>query len=161
MLCWFEAEPLPEDLAEMIRLFLLSWAVSWLVIELFLLSWAASCCLIELFLACFEAEPLPEDLADYVYIYIYIYIHIHTLIYIYIYIYTLCVYYVRLCYIGLKQSRCLKTLRRWFVCYCCCCFSDESDARCAVLQYRILLVRKSRWADEGLRGCPPFRSGTT
>ena len=41
------------------------------------------------------------------------------------------------------------------------CFSGESDTRCAVLQYRILLVRRSNWANESFRGYPPFRSGTT
>ena len=44
--------------------------------------------------------------------------------------------------------------RGWLWCFC------ESDTRCAVLQYRILLDRKSKWANESLRGYPRFRSGT-
>ena len=34
----------------------------------------------------------------------------------------------------------------------------ESDTRRAVLQHRILLDRTSKWANEILRGHPPFRS---
>ena len=37
-------------------------------------------------------------------------------------------------------------------------FSCESDTRCAVLQYRIIIARTSEGAKESLRGQPPFRS---
>ena len=37
-------------------------------------------------------------------------------------------------------------------------FFGEIDTRHAVLQYRIVLDRKSKWANEILRGHPPFRS---
>ena len=39
-----------------------------------------------------------------------------------------------------------------------CVFPRESDTQCAVLQFRILLDGKSKWADGNLRGHPPFRS---
>ena len=38
--------------------------------------------------------------------------------------------------------------RGWLWCFC------ESDTRCAVLQYRILLDRKSKWANESLSEAP-------
>ena len=40
----------------------------------------------------------------------------------------------------------------------CNCLFCGSDTRCVVLQYRILLDRKRKGANESLRGHPPFRS---
>ena len=66
----------------------------------------------------------------YVYIYIYIYVYIHK------------------CWLRVSSHVAILFFRR------------ERHTRCAVLQFRILLSRKSKWASESLRGYPHFRSGT-
>ena len=113
----------------------------------------------------------------------YKYIYIYNYIYIYIYIYTYICGYMYMCtYVASFRLGCCalhrdnprptgepvppgprapgstpgpcappRTWRPRVVCF------RESDARCAVLQYRILLDRISKWANGSLRGPPPFR----
>ena len=68
----------------------------------------------------------------YVHIYIYIYIYIHTHLYI---------IFIRITLVFLP-----------FVC------GSTHDVRCFSVQDRILPDRKSKWADERLKGHSPFRS---
>ena len=106
------------------------------------------------------------------YIYIYICVSLHYYIYIYIYIYIclyiMCIYiyiYLFIVYSLLRLSLPWRFVSRqcagWaprLKCAVLFVFSARAPLDAWCFQYRILLDRTSKWANESLRGHPPFRS---
>ena len=83
----------------------------------------------------------------YVCIYIYIYIYIYMCIYVYVYIYI---------YIEREREREMYHIQIHIIAFISCIFRRERHTmRGASVQCRILLDRKSKWANESLGGHPP------